>query len=192
MRLTVLRHGPTAWNRQRRLQGRRDVPLDAPGRAYVSGLRLPVRLAALPCFSSPLARAIETAELLRWTQPEIEPRLTEMDWGRFEGRTLDTLRRSLGAAMAENEARGLDFRPDGGESPRDVVERLSSLFESWRRAPADRAVITHKGVRRAMLAMATGWDMRTKPPIRLRDDEALLLDLDLHGGCGVVGVTSLS
>jgi len=82
--------------------------------------------------------------------------------------------------MAANEARGLDFRPDGGESPRKVRARLESLLADLAAGP-DAILVTHKGVIRAAVSLATGWDMTAKPPLRLADDVALVL----HGGaCG--------
>ena len=56
----------------------------------------------------------------------VEPALIETDWGHWEGRTLAELRQRHGGEMAALEARGLDFRPPGGESPRDVQARLAS------------------------------------------------------------------
>jgi len=62
---------------------------------------------------------------------------------------------------------GLDLRPPGGESPRDVQVRLLTwLDDNAARAPR-AIVVTHKGVIRAALALASGWDMRCKPPLRL-------------------------
>ena len=58
----------------------------------------------------------------------VEPRLVEMDWGDYEGYTLAELRAARGVDLAANEARGLDFRPPGGESPRDVQARLAPLL----------------------------------------------------------------
>jgi probable phosphoglycerate mutase len=79
-------------------------------------------------------------------------------------------------AMVANEALGLDFRPPGGESPREVRARLESLFADL----TDELVVcvTHKGVIRAALSLATGWDMLAKPPLRLADHEALILKRD--------------
>ena len=54
--LVLLRHGPTAWTREHRLQGRADLPLDEAGRATVRGWRLPPDLRDLLWFTSPLAR----------------------------------------------------------------------------------------------------------------------------------------
>jgi len=108
----------------------------------------------------------------------IEPRLTEMDWGDWEGRTLAELRAGLGRVMAENEAAGLDFRPSGGESPRDVQARLKPLLVELAVAGRATAAITHKGVIRAVYGLAAGWDMHGKPPHRLSSAAAHLFRLD--------------
>ena len=71
--------------------------------------------------------------------------------------------------MAENEARGLDFRPPGGESPRDVQARLRPLLA---RLDGRTIFVTHKGVLRALYALATGWTMTGKPPQKLLDGRA--------------------
>jgi probable phosphoglycerate mutase len=89
-----------------------------------------------------------------------------MAWGDWEGKSLSALRAALGDAMAENEARGLDFRPPGGESPRDVQRRLRPLLE---RLQEPTIFVTHKGVLRALYALASAWTMRDKPSEKLRD-----------------------
>src|SRR5262249_7517837 len=126
-------------------------------------------------------RAFETAERLGISDVAIEPRLTEMDWGAWEGQTLADLRRNVGPAMTENEAAGLDFRPLGGESPRDVQARLKPLLTKIAGAGRPTAAITHKGVIRAVYALAADWDMRGKPPHRLSSSAAHLFNLDAHG-----------
>ena len=99
------------------MQGRRDIPLSERGRAQVRTWSLPPELSnAASWVSSPLKRAIETAELLAGRAVDREGALIEMDWGDWEGSTLDELRDTHGAAFDQNEARGLDFRPPGGEA----------------------------------------------------------------------------
>jgi probable phosphoglycerate mutase len=106
-----------------------------------------------------------------------------MDWGTFEGRRLDELRAELGPAMVELERLGLDFQPPGGESPRAVAARLSGLLRELAASAAaqDHLLVTHKGVLRACLALALGWGMRGKAPVRLDSEQALLFRLD-HAG----------
>lgn len=166
IRLVLLRHAPTGWNADRRLQGRADPPLSEAGRAVFANARLPALFRQRSWFASPLRRARETASMLG-LDAAIEPALIEMDWGAYEGRTLAELQAEHGTAFAENEARGLDFQPPGGESPRQVQERLLPWLRRLASENADAGAITHKGVIRAILAQAHGWPMIGKPPVKL-------------------------
>lgn len=169
IRLLLIRHGPTAWNEAGRIQGRSDPGLSPAGRAAVAGWRLPAWSAGALWLSSPLRRARETAALLHDGAVAAEPRLAEMDWGAWEGRQLAELRATLGTEMADNEARGLDFRPPGGESPRDVQARLRPLLAELATSANESVAVTHKGVIRAVYALASGWPLIGKPPVKLRD-----------------------
>lgn len=191
MHLIVLRHGATTWNDTARLQGRADPPLSDAGRRDLGRLVLPPTWRLLPCWVSPLRRARETAVALGWPDPIVVPELVEMDWGRFEGRRLVELRAELGDAFARNEARGLDFRPPDGESPRDVAKRLRRWLDGLRSIDSEAVVVTHKGVRRALLVLATGWDMLGRAPVKLRDHDALRLHLDADGRLTVRETASL-
>lgn len=163
--LFAFRHAATDWTAERRLQGRTDRPLSDEGRRQAAGWRLPAEIEGFRWLSSPLSRCRETAEAMGAT-PLIEPALVEMGWGAWEGRRLADLRADLGPAMAENEAGGLDFRPEGGESPRMVQGRLLPFLAGL---DADSVAVAHKGVLRALYSLATGWDMTGKPPDRLLD-----------------------
>ena len=123
--------------------------------------------------SSPLRRATETAALLTDRPVTLEPRLIEMDWGAWEGRTL------AGSARRDARRRWRRTRPAASISGRPAARaraksgpRLESLLADL----ADDLVVcvTHKGVIRAALSLATGWDMLSKPPLRLTDDAALI------------------
>lgn len=165
--ILLIRHGRTAWNIAGRIQGRTDTPLSEEGRAELAGRAIPAEFRDWTWFTSPLRRAIETAALLGVAAPREAPELMEMDWGEWEGRTLGELRAENGAAMAENEARGIDFRPTGGESPREVRRRLKGWLQEVAKHGQPAAAVTHKGVIRAALSHATGWELIGKPPHRL-------------------------
>lgn len=180
-RLCLVRHAPTSWNAAGRLQGRADLPLSPAGRAEALRWRLPAWTVAARAWTSPLARAIETARLLGRADATVAAELIEMDWGAFEGHTLADLRRADPVGLAALEARGLDLEPPGGESPRRVAERLAGFFGRLAGFACDHLLVTHKGVLRAALALATGWDLRTRPPLRLKGATALVLTLEPGG-----------
>lgn len=171
MIVALLRHGSTHWNEARRMQGRCDVPLSAQGRAQVGAWRLPAAIAPpLRWLSSPLARAVETARILSAVEPEPVPALVETDWGEWEGRTLAELDAEFGEAFRHNAAAGLDFRPPGGESPREVRDRVLRWLRALPPTDGTTVAVTHNGVIRALVSAATGWDMTGKPPVRLQRD----------------------
>ncbi|WP_042703097.1 histidine phosphatase family protein [Azospirillum sp. B506] len=125
IRLGFLRHGITGWNREGRIQGRTDIPLDPEGRDRLAGLTLPPGWRDATLYASPLSRAVETATLLGLGRPvHIDPRLIEMDWGAWEGRRGHDLRADPASGYRDLEHWGWDFRPPNGESPADVRERL--------------------------------------------------------------------
>ena len=182
MIVALLRHAATEWNALGRMQGRTDVPLSEAGRAQARSWRIPASLQPARIVSSPLVRAVETARILGGGPPRSVPELIEMDWGVWEGRTLASLRAELGEAFERNAARGLDFRPPGGESPREVLQRLRGWLARVPRGPAGPLVaVTHKGVIRAALVAATGWDMTGKPPQKLHDGTMHLFRLAADG-----------
>jgi probable phosphoglycerate mutase len=179
-RLALLRHADTAWSAAGRIQGRSDVSLLSN-----CTVGLPEGCHGMRIVTSPLTRCVQTAALLGAPDAAREPRIIEMDWGEWEGRTLAELRRALGGSMAENEARGLDFRPPGGESPREVVARVRSWLFDIAREGLPTLAVTHRGVIRAVLAEATGWDMRGKPPTRLDWRAVHFFVVDPRGRPGV-------
>lgn len=183
--LVVLRHGPTDWNEAGRIQGRSDRPLSDEGRARVRDWRIPSAFRDYRWVTSPLLRARETAALLGHDDAEIAPELIEADWGAWEGQRLRDLRARLGTAMTAMERRGLDFRPPDGESPRDLQARVTPWLVRVADGRDPFVAVTHKGVMRALYALATGWDLRGRPPEKLRPDCAHVFHLAPGGGLAV-------
>lgn len=176
----LLRHAPTAWNESGRLQGRSDPSLSQRGRAAANHWSLPDEVAGFRWFVSPLHRASETAECLS-LRAIPEPALIEMGWGEWEGRTLKDLRAADPDGLAAMEARGLDLTPPGGESPRLVQARLRPLLARLAAEGLPTGAVTHKGVLRALLSLASGWDMVGDPPIKLQSAMLHLFELAPDG-----------
>lgn len=187
--VNFIRHGITAWNQDGRIQGRTDVPLCTAGREALAARTFPRELKDLAWVASPLTRARDTAVILSGKAGEkigVDDRLAEMSWGQWEGALLDELRRQHGRAMVDNEARGLHFRPPGGESPFEVQARVRSWLAEVALRGADVVAVTHKGVIRALVADALGWDMTGKAPVRLDWSAIHRFAADGDGGVRIV------
>ena len=190
--LGMIRHGRTAWNGDGRMTGRTDISLTEEGRAALIGYAPPTELNGAQWHVSPLVRARQTAEILsaggepypgsNAVKLDIEPRLIEMDFGDYEGRTLAELRNDPDAHMAENEDRGLDFLPPNGESPRMVFTRLQPFLTELGTAGGRHIGAAHKSVIRAIFANAYSWNMMGRPPVKLKWDQAHLFQVDDQGG----------
>ena len=135
----LLRHGQTAQNKARRLQGRSEHPLDETGEEQARAVGRwfeahGIRIAAV--YASPLQRAIRTAELAAGpaARVRVDGRLIEMDYGPYEGM-------NLMSPAPEVLAFFQDFThnpaPQGMEPLEAVVARLGAFLEE-RREEAER------------------------------------------------------
>ena len=164
----LLRHASTGWNEEGRLQGLTDTALSDAGERAAKGWRLPPPADGWCRLSSPLKRALRTAELLQPSAPvSIDSRLREMSFGVWEGHTIAGLRATVGQAFLDAERRGLDFQPPGGESPRATMARLGGWAAGIAEAGEPVVAVSHKAAIRALFALATGWDMTGRPPVKL-------------------------
>ena len=147
--LYLLRHGETAWNLERRMQGSKDSALTTRGReqAAAMGRALAAELAREPgptiFLRSPLGRTGETALIVgralgldpaEWRD---DPRLAELGYGEWEGFTWAEIEVDHPDALASWRADPEGFCPPGGETHLDLRRRSAALLaEIARRAPA--------------------------------------------------------
>jgi probable phosphoglycerate mutase len=150
--LCLVRHGETPWNREHRLQGRQDIPLNEAGREQA--LQLAKALATNPwdlLASSPLLRAWETATIiatqLGLPQPLAVPELVERDYGAASGMTK--------AEAAERFPLGAY---PGSETRADVQTRCLPLLDHLAdKAPGGSVlVVTHGSVIKSLLLAISG------------------------------------
>jgi probable phosphoglycerate mutase len=156
------RHGRTAWNAERRFQGQTDVPLDETGltqaaRAATSLARMrPHRI-----ISSDLSRARATAEALAGLTGltvDEDIALRETFAGEWQGLTRTELEERFGAELADWSA-GSEIRPGGGETRREVADRMvSSIDRALADVPPGQTLVvaTHGGSARAAIGALLG------------------------------------
>jgi probable phosphoglycerate mutase len=184
--LIVFRHGETAWNRERRLQGQLDIPLNDTGRAQARALA--AALAAEPIdavYSSDLSRAMQTATPLADSlglKVRPEPRLRERSYGTLQGKTYAEVAEQLPEDFARWQARVPDYAPDQGESLAGFHERAVdiALFLS-RRHPGERiALVAHGGVLDCLYREATGMTLEAPREHELLNASINRLRSDSH------------
>ena len=157
-----VRHGETEWNAKCRLCGRTDVPLSDVGRrqAQLLAARLkPIPFEAL--YTSPLRRALETANILGTAlgrEPVTDPRLIELSYGAWEGRTSDEVKRADPDVYRAWENDPATVAPPEGESGEQLIERLKPfLTELAQRHPGgNAAVVCHRTVCRLLACHIMG------------------------------------
>lgn len=182
MKLCLIRHGPTEWNALGRVQGTRDIPLSAEGRARMETLLPPAGFDGAVVYSSPKLRARQTAACLGLKNAKLDARLAEQDWGDWEGLTrAEMLARDGEDAFLRAGARGLSFRPPRGESTGELHARVASFFADVAQKGEDAIAVAHMGVLRAAYVLATGWDMSAPMPAELDLKAALVLALAPDG-----------
>lgn len=175
IRLALLRHGHTAWNRAGRIQGRSDIPLDDQAREELRGYSLPAPWDKAELWSSPLMRAAETAELAAGRPPRTAPELIEMNWGDWEGLHGLDLKADPNSGFRDIEDWGWHYRPPGGESPAEVWARIAPWLHGLTR---DAIAVCHIGIMRMILARAYGWDFDGPAPFRIKRNRLFVVEME--------------
>lgn len=161
-----MRHGETAWNREKRWQGVTDLPLNERGREQASALAGKLEAVALSAvYSSDLRRAYETALVIAERKGlAVTPvrELREVDVGSWTGLSRAEVKERFREAYAQMRTRtGRGW--EGGETYSEMGRRV---LEAMRRIAREHAgdavlVVTHSGPVRAVHAHALGLDYAT-------------------------------
>jgi len=144
-RMVLVRHGETAWSRDRRHTGRTDIPLTPLGESQAA--RLAPRLAAWTfdqVLVSPLSRATRTAELGGLDPLETDRDLLEWDYGDYEGRT---------TVAIHQDRPGWDLFEDGvpgGETIDQVAARVDRVIARARAGGGDVVCVAHAHLLRVL------------------------------------------
>jgi broad specificity phosphatase PhoE len=155
--LHLVRHGETAFNRDGKGLGRADVPLTSLGERQAQAVAM--AFAGMPVvriLSSPLVRARRVAEAISAATEapmEVREALTEMDVGETEGLDFAHMRTRFPEFMREwSGPHAVDTPLPGGESLRDVAERLAPVIAELQLIEAGEVVVcSHNFVLKALL-----------------------------------------
>jgi probable phosphoglycerate mutase len=171
LNIILIRHGETAWNAERRLQGHLDIPLNAEGERQAR--LLAEALAPEPIalvVASDLQRARQTAQAvaaLRNMPVHAEAGLRERCYGGFEGMLYAEIEQRFPAEFAAWQARDIDaILPSGknsGETFRQFYTRATDAILAIASAHPGRtvALVAHGGVLECAYRMALGLPLET-------------------------------
>jgi broad specificity phosphatase PhoE len=173
-RVVLLRHGRTAWNAERRMQGRLDPPLDEAGQAQAAEVAPAVAtFDPVVLISSDLTRALQTALAVgeaAGLEPRKEPRLRETDVGRWQGLVDSEVEAGWPGGLDRWRAEAT-FAPPGGESRVDAAERALPVLHEVAGAPEPGAVgdtavlVAHGGTIMALTCAFLGWPVAQWPSL---------------------------
>lgn len=165
-RILAIRHGETAWNRDTRIQGHLDIPLNDTGLWQAGRAAEALRDEALAAvYASDLSRAHQTASAIAGAlslSVQTHTGLRERCFGVFQGRTWTELEAGWPDAARAWRQRVPDFAPEGGESLLQLRERvLATLAELAARHLGEQiVVVAHGGVLDILYRAATGVELQ--------------------------------
>lgn len=184
MRLFLVRHGETEWNRERRIQGQVDVPLNERGRLQADGLA--ARLAREPLaavYSSDLSRALETAQAIALPHGlpvAPEPSLRELRFGAWEGLHEEEIQAGYPEEYRAWRSDSVRHRPPGGETILELYARVTAVYHRIREKHLGQSVVVvaHGGPIRALVLHVLGAPILSYPRLRLHTASLTLIEVE--------------
>ncbi len=162
VRIYLIRHGETQWNKSLRYQGHKDVPLSDKGleQAKKVGLRLAgEKIDAV--YSSDLSRAVETAKAIaghHGLEVSTFQELRETNFGCWEGMTYPEIVAAYEQIMNDWRVKPLETKIPDGECLQEVVDRTNKMF--WQLVEQHQGqnivIVAHGGTNRAIIAGILG------------------------------------
>jgi broad specificity phosphatase PhoE len=171
-RLVLVRHGQSVGNSAQRLIGSGDPALAPEGIEQMRRTRLHLVGQVIDVVvASPARRAWQSAEILTGGMPaRLEADFREIDFGRWEGRTLAELEASDPIAFRQWRGGAPEFEYPGGEPRASFRARVMRGLEGLLGAPGTGAlVVAHKGVVRAIVEKLTGEALADRAQPQLGD-----------------------
>lgn len=166
--IILIRHGATAWNETGLYQGRSDIALSEAGEREVKTWKRAPEWNNYRVVASPLKRSQQTAELLFPTHEiESDLRLVEIDFGDWEGESIEKLKSGKDTSPPSYGWEGWKSGPPGGETYQQVAERFQAWLTEISLKNRNVVAVTHKGVILTALGLAHRWDMASKRPFKI-------------------------
>ena len=166
MRLILVRHGESEWNRTGRYQGQADAPLSSLGLQQAEALAKRLQQEKIDTiYTSPLQRARRTAEAIARFHPDVpfveDRALFEIHHGDWQGLLAAEVRERYAEALDEWRTHPTRCQMPGGESFSNILKRTLNFKERISQRHPDGTVLvsTHDVVVKILIADALGVNM---------------------------------
>jgi broad specificity phosphatase PhoE len=163
VKLILVRHGQTLWNREKRAQGVSDIELSNRGKAQADSLACSLQYERIDAIvSSPLKRALQTAEAINcFHHLPIEPEeaLMELNMGDFEGIVFQEMMKNHGDFLKRWAEDPASVVMPGGESLAELQERAWDVVERIVRKPGTTLLAAHNFTIMTILCKIKGMDL---------------------------------
>ena len=186
-RIILVRHGQTEWNRVERFRGHADVPLNETGLAQAkeTGKRIAAGWNPIAVYSSPLARAVRTAEIIaghHGLSVQIHPELTDIDYGQWQGLTPDEVREQWPELINAWYNKPASAQIPGGETLAELRSRARAVIDELaaRHSSQTIVVVGHTVINRIILLSVLG--LGNDRFWRLRQDTCAINCFETEGG----------
>lgn len=180
MRLIIVRHGETLWNRQRRFQGVTDISLSKIGLLQAKLLAKKLSKEKIDViYTSMLKRAIRTAEEIQKFHKNAKilktKILNEMSWGIWEGVRLDEIKRKYIQLYVKREKDRFNFRLPEGDSLKILKARVKKFFGSIKSKDKTILIVGHLNVNRVLIGILMRWKNEKISSIKLNNASVIVI-----------------
>lgn len=178
MKLYIIRHGQTNWNRKGRIQGKTDIELNEEGIEQAKEARKILEEYPIDMIvSSTLKRARKTAEIINESKKVLilfKEALEERGFGEFEGKTREEIQDEVWTSEILDNY-NLNKQYKGVETIQELCSRVWNLIDELKENYTDKNIllVTHGGVTRAISGYFDG-----------ANENGILEDLKLQN-CGI-------
>lgn len=190
MKIILVRHGQTKWNKDEVFRGRADIPLDATGTAEAEATASALaRVEMAAVYSSPLARAHETARIIARPHSLLVRAvdgLADIDCGAWEGLSVEEARSKYPQVFEAWQSAPHTVTFPEGESLDDVAARATSALQEIQASHAENetvVIVSHRVVNKLLLLWVLGLDSSAFWKIR---QDTCCINVISHGPAGFV------
>lgn len=161
MNIYLIRHGETDWNKQGKIQGYIDIPLNQQGRLQAKILASKLKEISIDrIYTSDLLRASQTAEIINKSMKShliSEERLRERNYGEWQKLSWSEVHSQNPDLKEEWKTNPVHSKPPKGESLQDLYERVNNfLSEILKTEMNNILIVAHNSPLKILISIAQG------------------------------------